>query len=207
MKVFIAGIFTVFTKGFIGGILALFLISACSTTEDGKVPLGSLGQEVADAVVEVPAEHRALRVCLLSAGAVEVMTDLAQYRGNAELALGKLMLLQNAIDKSRNVSTMWIETDMADVAILFAGVMRDAGKSRLAQVLLGGPTVSTFLYVAKRATIMTVKGHAVMADINRMLTDVKEGTLIPGVVWEACEERMEMNRGILMVLTGGSAGR
>jgi len=187
-------------------LISLFLV-ACSTTDDGKVPLGSLGQKVADAVVEVPTEHRALRVCLLSAGAVEVMTDLAQYKGNAELALGKLMLLQNAIDKSRNVSTMWVESDMADVSLLFAGVLRDAGKSKMAQVLLSGPSISTFLNIAKRTTILTVKGYAVIADINRMLSGVKDGTLPSADAWRACEERMAINRGVLMILTGGSAGR
>jgi len=185
-------------------LFSLFLAGCVAT---GQPNYGSLGQKVADSVVEVDEEHRSLRVCLLSAGVVEVITDLAQYKGNAELALGKLMLLQNAIDKSQNTSQLWLETDMADVAILFAGVLKDLGKSRIAQILLGGPTISNFLYVAKRATIITVKGRAIMSDINRMLGAVNKGTLDPAVAWAACNDRMEMNRGVLMILTGGSAGR
>lgn len=195
-------------KIFIAAFLSLFLVSGCvSAGDNGKPDFGSLGQRVADAVVEVADEHRALRVCLLSAGAVEVMTDLAQYKGDAELAFGKLMLLQNAIDKSQHVSPLWMETDMADVALLFASVLKDAGKSRMAYILLGGPTVSNFLSVAKRATIITVKGRAVMSDINSMLTGVNTGTLKAEDAWAACNERMEMNRWVLMILTGGSVGR
>lgn len=194
-------------KPIIAAFLSLFLIVGCSSIgDDGELSYGSLGRKAVDAVIEVPAEHRALRVCLLSAGTVEIMTDLAQYKGNAELALGKLMLLQNAIDKSRTVSPMWMESDMADVALLFAGVLKDAGKSRLAEILLGGPTIGNFLYVAKRATIITVKGRAVISDINRMLSGVEDGSLLVETVWNACDERMEMNRRVLMILTGGTAG-
>ena len=187
-------------------LLSLFVVSGCANLDEGKPDYGSLGQKVADAVVEVRDEHRALRVCLLAAGAVEVMTDLAQYKGDAELALGKLILLQNAIDRSKRVSMLWFETDMADVALLFAKVLKDVGKSRIAYILLNGPTVSNFTYAAKRATIITVKGRAVLADINGMLRRVSEGTLDASLAWVACSKRMEMNRQVLMVLTGGRAG-
>ena len=116
-------------KNLMATMVAFILLSGCSLTDPDE---GSLGNRAADRILEVTDEHRGLRVCLMAAGAVEIITDLAQYKGNAELALGKLILLQNAIAKSRNVSPMWIESDMADVAILFAGVLRDAGKSKLA---------------------------------------------------------------------------
>ena len=131
------------------------------------------------------------------------MTDLAQQGGNAELYLGKLMLLQNAIDKSRNSSALWKESDLADVALLFAHVLKDAGKSRLAQILLGGPTIANFINVAERTVILSVKGNAVIRDINNMLSGVKNGSLLSGDAWEACRVRIASNHGMLMILTGG----
>ena len=182
----------------------VFLTGCASVGGAGKVPLGSLGQKVADSLVEVRPENRDIRICLIAAGAIEVMTDLAQRGGDARLALGNLMLLQNAIDGARMTSTLWPETDNADVALLFASVLKDAGKSRAAQILAGGPTISNFLNIAKRAVVLTVKGHAVLLDINNMLAAVDEGSLEKVVAWKACEDRTAMNRRILQVLTGGT---
>ncbi len=113
------------------------------------------------------------------------------------------MLLQGAIDKARMTDSFWIETDTADVALLFASVLKDVGKIRLAHILLGGPTVSNFLNVAKRTIILTVKGHAVMRDINRVLTAVDDDTIDKADAWRACENRTAMNRNTLHILTGG----
>jgi hypothetical protein len=189
---------------FIG--LCMLALGACSIVpNDGKIPLGSLGQQVAGAVVDVSNENRDLRVCWLAAGAVEVMTDLAQQAGGAEAvrALGHLALLQGAIDKARMTDPFWIETDTADVALLFAAVLKDVDKSRLSQILLGGPTVTNFLNVAKRIMVLTVKGHAVMKDINRVLTAVEAGEMQKVAAWKACEDRTAMNRNTLRALTGG----
>ena len=183
--------------------LMLLLLSACATGT-GEVPLGSLGQRVADAVVEVSDENRDLRVCWLAAGAVEVVTDLAQRSGRVEAqqSLGHLMLLQAAIDKARMTDSFWIETDTADVALLFASVLKDVGKTRLSLILLGGPTVTNFLDVARRTVVLTVKGHAVMRDINRVLQAVEDGEIEKVAAWKACEDRTAMNRNTLQALMG-----
>ena len=190
---------------FIG--FCMLAVSACAsaTGGDGKVTLGSLGQQVADAVVNVSAENRDLRVCWLAAGAIEVVTDLAQLAGGVEAiqALGHLALLQGAIDKARMSDSFWIETDTADVALLFAAVLKDVGKSRLSQILLGGPTIANFLDVAKRTVILTVKGHAVMKDINRVLLAVEAGTIDKADAWKSCDDRTSLNRNVLWTLTGG----
>ena len=184
-------------------MLALAACTATGGAGTGNVPLGSLGQKVADAVIDVKDENRGLRVCWLAAGAVEVMTDLAQRGGSVQLALGHLFLLQGAIDKARAIDPLWIETDTADVALLFATVLKDVSKTRLARILLGGPTLSNFLNVAKRTVILTVKGHAVMRDINRVLTGVEDGTIDKIDAWKACEDRTAMNRNALRALSGG----
>ncbi len=187
--------------------LMLLILTACAApgTGTGEVPLGSLGQQVANAVIIVSDENRDLRVCWLAAGAVEVVTDLAQRGGNAKAALGHLILLQGAIDKARMADPFWIETDTADVALLFAAVLKDVGKSRLSQILLGGPTVTTFLDVAQRTVVLTVKGHAVMRDINRVLQGVEDGIIKKVDAWKACEDRTAMNRNTLYIMTGGSS--
>ncbi|KKK65657.1 hypothetical protein LCGC14_2971940 [marine sediment metagenome] len=187
------------------GLVAALLLAGCASFGGGgKVPLGSLGQRVADSLVEVKPENRDIRICLIAAGTVEVMTDLAQRGGDARLALGNLMLLQNAIDGARMTSTLWPETDNADVVLLFASVLKDAGRSRLVQILSGGPTISNFLGIARRAVVLTVKGHAVLRDINNMLAAVDDGSLDKVVAWRACEDRTAMNRRVLQILTGGT---
>ncbi len=190
-------------KACIAGLM-LLILTACAGIGTGEVPLGSLGQRVADAVVDVSAENRDLRVCWLAAGAVEVVTDLAQRSGGAEAqrALGHVSMLQAAIDKARLTDSFWIETDTADVALLFASVLKDVGKSRLSQILLGGPTLTNFLDVARRTIVLTVKGHAVMRDMNRVLQGVEDGEIEKVDAWRACENRTAMNRNTLRALTG-----
>lgn len=191
-------------KCLIAGLLMLVLSACAAPGEDtGQVPLGPIGQRVADAVIDVSNENRGLRVCWLAAGAVEVMTNLAFEEGDVWEALGHLVLLQGAIDKAHSIDPLWIETDTADVALLFAAVLKDVGKSRLSQILLGGPTLSNFLNVAKRTVILTVKGSAVMRDINRVLQGVEDGIIQKVDAWKACEDRTAINRNALYVLTGG----
>ncbi len=187
--------------------LMILVVGACAGIGgDGKVPLGPLGQQIAEAVVSVNPENRDLRVCWLASGAVEVITDLAQRSGRVEAqkALGHVMMLQGAIDNARNTSTYWTESDAADVALMFAGVLKDVGKTRLAQILIGGPTLSNFLDIAQRTVVLTVKGHAVMRDINRTLQGVEDGTLDKADAWTACTERAAMNRNLLLLLTGAT---
>ncbi len=181
--------------------LAMLTLSACASTS-GDIPFNSFGQKVAESVVTVSNNNRDLRVCWMAAGAVEVMTDLAQKDGNAYAALGSLSLLQGAIDNARQTDALWAETDAADVTLLFAKVLKDVGRSRLSQVLLGGPTVSNFLNVAKRTIVLTVKGHAVLKDINNVLRGVEDGTIDKVVAWRACEDRTARNRNILRMMIG-----
>ena len=179
----------------------MLILSACATP-DGEVPLNPLGQKVADAVVDVSEDNRNLRICWMTAGAIEVMTDLAQKGGNAQETLSTLFLMQGAIDKARNVDVLWAETDAADVSLLFAKVLKDVGRSRLSQILLGGPTIGNFLNVSKRTVVLTVKGHAVLRDINRVLKGVEAGTIDKVEAWRACEDRTAMNRNTLRMMLG-----
>ncbi len=181
--------------------IAMLTLSACANTT-GDVPFNSFGQKVAESVVEVSDANRDLRVCWMAAGAIEVMTDLAQKGGNAQEALGNLYLLQGAIDKARRMGTLWVETDSADVALLFAKVLKDVGRSRLSQVLLGGPTIGNFLNVANRTLILTVKSHAVLKDINNVLKGVESGAINKVDAWHACEDRTAMNRNSLRMMLG-----
>ncbi len=192
-------------RSIFAGLMMMLAVGACTGIGDGRVPLGPIGQQIAEAVVDVSLENQDLRVCWLASGAVEVITDLAQRAGVEEAgrALGHIVMLQGVIDKAGLSDSFWVETDTADVALLFAGVLKDLGKTRLSQILLGGPTLSNFLNIAKRTVVLTVKGHAVMRDINRTLDGVEDGTLDKAAAMQACENRMEMNRNTLRALTGG----
>lgn len=187
-------------RSLIAGI-AMLTLSACAMPS-GEVPTSPLGQVVAETIVEVSDVNRDLRICWMAAGAIEVMTDLAQQDGGAQDALGGLTMLQGAIDKARNTDTLWAETDAADVSLLFAEVLKEMGKSRLSQILLGGPTVGNFLKVAKRTVILTVKGRAVMNDINSVLNGVEDGTITKVEAWKACEDRTATNRNSLRMMLG-----
>ncbi|KKM16544.1 hypothetical protein LCGC14_1684770 [marine sediment metagenome] len=156
--------------------LAMLTLSACATFND-EVPLGSFGQKVAESVVDVSKANRDLRICWMAAGAIEVMTDLAQRGGNAQVAFGSISLLQGAIDKARNLDPFWAETDAADVTLLFANALKAVEQSRLSQAFLGGPSIGNFLNMAKRTVVLTVKGRAVIKDINRVLRGVEDGTI------------------------------
>lgn len=195
------GIIPPFLRAIVIG-LSMLALGACATA-DNPFGEGSIAQRAADKLVTVKAENRDLRICFAASGAVEVLTDLAQRGGNPTAALGNLWKLQNAVDMSRDMDSLWIETDSADVTLLFAAILKDSGKSRLAQIISGGPTISNFLDIAQRAIVITVKGRAVMKDINNILTAVDAGTLDKEVARKSCEDRMAMNRAVLNLLTGG----
>ncbi len=138
----------------------------------------------------------------MAAGAIEVMTDLAQKGGNAQVALGSISLLQGAIDKARNLDPLWAETDAADVTLLFANALKAVEQSRLSQAFLGGPSIGNFLNMAKRTVVLTVKGRAVIKDINRVLRGVEGGVITKVAAWKACEDRTAMNRNSLRMMLG-----
>ena len=188
--------------------LAVALLAAgCAVSSDGGAPLPALGHRVANALVEVKPENRDVRICLIAAGGIEVLTDLAQRGADVRLAIGNLMLLQNAVDGARDTDTLWGETDNADVTLLFARVLKDTVKSRFLEIIAGGPTISNLLGVVRRATVLTVKGRAVLLDINAMLKGVDDGTLDKARAWRACENRIVANRRVLEILTGGAPTR
>lgn len=182
------------------GVAIAFLIGGCAGVGGGP----TLPQKIADKVVTVDEQYRSLRVCLLAAGMVEIMTDRVQtFDGrSAPEALGRLMALQGAIDTARMASPLWMNTDMTDVSFQFAAVLKDAGRSRLSKILLAGPTLGNFINIAKRATLLAKKGDALLVDINAMLSRVQAGTLTEEEVWIACNERIAMNRRVLDTMAG-----
>lgn len=190
-------------KLIIGLVAGLLLLTGCAGFGSGVDPT-SLGAKIIDRVVPVADEYRSLRVCLLAAGVVEIMTDRVQTFDGTQApdALGRLMALQGAIDTARMTKNLWMNTDMADVSFQFAKVLKNAGRERLGRILLGGPTLVNFINVAQRATLLTNKGEALLLDINSMLNGVNDGTLTEATVWTACEDRIAQNRRVLGTLSG-----
>jgi len=187
------------TKGVTFGLLMLLMI-ACA----GGPNLSATGR-LADKVTPVAIEYRATRVCLMAAGIVEVMTDRIQMFDGAAApeALGRLQALQGAIDTATQATdTMWSNTDMTDVSIQFARVLKDAGREKLGRILLGGPSILNYLNIASRALLLTAKGEAVLLDINAMLKGVNDRTYTGEEVWDACQGRIATNRRVLSILSG-----
>ena len=186
------------TKGVTFGLLML-LMTACAGAGGLNVT-----NKLADRVTPVATEYRAVRVCLMAAGIVEVMTDRIQmYDGAAApQAIGRLMALQGAVDTARTADTMWSNTDMTDVSIQFARVLKDAGREKLGRILLGGPNLLNYLNVASRALMLTAKGEAVLKDINVMLAGLGLEQYTEEQVWKACESRIATNRRVLSILSG-----
>ena len=199
-------------KGWAGWTKAVALISlmlfmtACTGFGLGGGSVGNLNVtgKLADKVTPVAVEYRAVRVCLMAAGIVEVMTDRIQMfdGASAPAAIGRLQSLQGAIDTARTADTMWSNTDMTDVSIQFARVLKDAGREKLGRILLGGPTIRNALNIAKRAMLLTSKGEAVLLDINAMLTGLSAGTYTEEKIWAACDGRIMKNRRVLSILSG-----
>lgn len=185
----------------LGLVAGLLLVTGCASIGgEGQ----SLPQKIVDQVVKVDDQYRSIRVCLLAAGVVEVMTDRVQTFDGTQApdALGRLMALQGAIDTGRMANPLWMNTDMADVSFQFAKVLKDAGRERLGHILLSGPTLINFINIAERAALLTSKGDALLIDINSMLRGVNEGTLSEADAWTACEDRIAQNRRILGTLSG-----
>ncbi len=182
------------------GVAAILMLGGCAGIGGGQ----TLPQKIVDRVVPVDNQYRSLRICLLAAGVIEIMTDRVQTFDGTQApdALGRLMALQGAIDTAKMVSPLWMNTDMADVSFQFAKVLKDAGRERLDRILLGGPTVVNFINVAKRAALLTNKGEALLLDINNMLRGVNAGTLPEADAWAACEDRIAQNRRVLGTLSG-----
>lgn len=191
-------------KAWIPIIMAgLLVLTGCARYGGGEDPT-TLPARIVDQVVPVAPEYRALRVCLLAAGVVEIMTDRVQTFDGTQApdALGRLMALQGAIDTARMASPLWMNTDMADVSFQFAKVLKTAGREHLGRILLGGPTIVNFINVAERAALLTNKGEALLLDINNMLRGVNTGTLFELDAFMACEDRIAQNRRILKTLSG-----
>lgn len=184
------------------GLVAALALSSCASIGSGdRQPLPT---KIADRVFEVSEAHRPLRVCLMAASVVEIMTDRVQtFDGNqAPAALGRLMALQGSIDAARTANPLWTNTDMADVSYQFAVVLREAGQEKFSRILFGGPTVANFVDVVRRAALVGLKGEALLLDINSMLTRVDDGSLTEAEAWAACDQRMSKNRTTLLALSG-----
>ncbi len=184
-------------------LVGLLMLGGCASLGGGGDPT-ALSATIIDKVVPAKPEYRALRVCLLAAGVVELMTDRVQTFDGTQApdALGRLMSPQGAIDTAKLASPLWMNTDMADVSFQFAKVLKDAGRERLGRILLGGPTLVNFVNVARRAALLTSKGDALLLDINSMLRGVNGGTLPEADAWAACEDRIAQNRRVLGTLSG-----
>ena len=190
-------------RRFLLGVAAtVLLLGGCAGIGSGDQT--GFAAKIVDRVVPVTDEYRSIRVCLLAAGVVEIMTDRVQTFDGTQApdALGRLMALQGAIDTSRMASPLWMNTDMADVSFQFAKVLKDAGRERLGRILMGGPTIVNLINVAKRAALLTNKGEAILLDINSMLRGVNAGTLPEADAWAACEDRIAQNRRVLGTLSG-----
>lgn len=191
-------------KKFLLGVapfIFLLTLVGCGSIGNNQEVLSS---KLVDKVVPVADEYRAVRVCLMAAGIVEVMTDRVQVFDSSQApeAFGRLQALQGAVENARLANPLWLNTDMTDVALKLAAILKEAGRERLSRILFRGPTVANFVNVANRSTMLSAKGDAIILDINNMLEGVSMGILNEQTVWEACRERINKNRIVLSILSG-----
>lgn len=196
----------------LGALLGAFVLTGCATggfdpdaTRDGAQTQLTLGQAFADRLLEVRPEHRALRVCLLAAGASELMFDRA-VRGGGEAAgmLGRIDTMYGAVLRARRGSEYWAETEMANAAFVFAQVFEGAGRERLGRVLLGGLSLTNYIATARRGAVAAYKASAMLRDAEAMIRGLEAETLRAEQLWGACEERIVLNRDALRNMTGAA---
>ncbi len=162
-----------------------------------------VAQQWAEHFAMVDDKNRDVRVCLLGSAVVEVMTAQVMRNGRpADLALTRLMVLEGAIGKAKTVSPDWLNSDMADIGLTFSKVLKESGQSRIAEIMLGGFSVSNISNVLKGVTVFSVKGRAALTDIRVMLGKVESDEMDKAKAWSACETRMASNRRILESLNG-----
>lgn len=193
-------------KRILASVLSLFLLGACTSDYE------SVSSRVGNQFVEVEDQYRPLRVCLLAAAATEVMTDRIQLfdAEEANEALGRLIMFQTIVAHSKTTSPLWPNTDMADISLTFARVMDDAGVDFVLGTVTSGLDISTFLGATKRVVVLSVKGTALLRDIDLMfagLTDDADNvsglpTYTEDQVWDACHERMAANEKVLNAMIG-----
>lgn len=196
-------------------VLALALmLGGCGTVadpttwRDGADQPKSPTELLADRIVAVPAEYRPLRLCLLSTLAIELMTDRVERfdPDQAEATLGRLVKLQGLVETARAGDPLWINADMADAALTFGRILIDLGQERLADYVLSGLSVQTFVEGARRVSVQTIKGIAMLRDIDAMVARLADGTLAEGQAWAACDARAEANRAVIEALLGVGGG-
>jgi len=162
-----------------------------------------LGELVADKFIEVDAKHRPLRVCFMAAIAVEIMTDRVRLfdPSKVDTAIGRLLIFHSLADRARKADPNWMNADMADVAMSFASLLREAGQEKMARILFEGPTISNFIDIAARVSVTNFKGAAMYRDMDAMFDKLASGDMGTNQAWAACETRFNRNREVLKGLS------
>ncbi len=193
----------------IAALVAALFLSACVGVTPGALRHAAdqskgPAQELADKIVQVPAQYRPLRVCLFVALAGEVMKDrvLLYDPGKASEVLGRMLALNGAVETARGAAGAWLNADMADVSIMFAAVLADLGESRVTSILTAGLSPSAVIGGMRRAAVTTVKGAAMLRDIDAMVADLTADRVGEQAVWDSCLQRIKSNQTVLLALTG-----
>ncbi len=190
----------------------LLMFAACGTTGidpdeiDADAEGKTLGQEFADRLLEVKPEHRALRICFLTAGTAELMrTSITRGGGDAATMLGQIDVMFGAVVETKSGSAYWTETEMAHAAFVFAEVFSEAGREKIGRILIGGLSVGNVVDTAKRGAITAYLASALLRDTRRMVGQLDAGEATEAEIWGACEGRIKQNRDALRIMTGARA--
>jgi len=191
-----------------------FLLSSCELLGYSKVDVEEFkkdaeeatgaAQKVADQIVEIPAQYRGLRVCLFATMMVELGTDKVRLLEPTLVneVRGRLEALQGAAEAARDVDPLWINTDMANITFTFARVVFATSRERARGYLKRGLSINAVLIGARTVAAQTLKGGAMLQDVNAMVAGLVAGTYTEPQIWTACLTRMEKNRKTLNVLAG-----
>lgn len=195
---------------FAAGALALAWLTACTPNLED---MGGLAPEIQEAdeadkgvtermaddllgITSTP-EARAVRLCMIEASIVEVMT----YRvtkfdsAYAPTALGQIALLEGVLERF-DPAGVFADTDAAQAALQIDRVLIDIGRDRVPRLLSALTGGINLLAVAERARIVAGQGRllaALIRDTQALLKAIETGQATAEFGMSACRARIEWN--------------
>jgi hypothetical protein len=198
--------------------LALALLGGCASTtteslqdvaaeaDDGE----GVQQQIADKLFgeAIGADNRAVRLCMIGSGVIEVMTDRVTHTDTdyAATALGQIVAVRSVLDKlATDPSNLWFETDVRIVTLELARVLVDATKDRVPRLLTNLAGSVNVLGVLDRAGVAARQAaltEGVVLDTKHAVALIADGDLTAEAARSACNSRIDKNESRIKAILG-----
>lgn len=201
------------------GLLIGPLIGCASTPtdtlEDTAAGIGD-GQSEAAKIADrlfgeaVGPDNRAIRLCMIGSGVIELMTDRVTHSDTdfAAQALGSIVSVQGvlaALDSTPG--NIWFETDIKIVTLQLADLLVESAKDRIPRLVSNFAGAVNPLGIAKRAAVAGRQGvlaEGIVLDTKHAVAGIAAGTLNPVAARAGCEARMARNERRIRAILGGA---